>query len=96
VVLKYVLPASRDVERATLQRDQAFTYELEAAIDEACDLGAIGSTLESCTSERSGSSGCPRSAVYAQARPLLAHPRHRGRGIETTGERDADAFADRQ
>ena len=46
-MLKYVLPAVRDVERAALQRHQALAHQLGAAVDEpgllgAVDLGPVG------------------------------------------------------
>ena len=96
VVLKYVLPAVRDVERAALQRDQALAHELGAAVDEAGLLGAV--LLGPVGHARQvGLVGLAEvGGVGVGDRALLAHPRHRGRRVEPAGERDADALADGQ
>ena len=90
------LAGGGDVERAALQRDQALAHELGAAVDEPCllgavDLGPIGHARQV------GLVGLAEIGGVGEGdRALLAHPRHRGGGVETARERDADALADRQ
>ena len=83
-----------DVERAALDRRDAFECELAAAIDEPRLLGAVLDRL-------------PRNGVVVGFvglaevcrvgvgdRAFRAHPMERRGRVETTGERDADLFAD--
>ena len=96
VVLKYVRPAVRDVERAALQRDQPLADELVAAVDEAGLLGAVllgplGHGVEFGLVVLAEVGG-----VGVRDRAAFAHPGHRRRRVEPAGERDADPFADRQ
>ena len=68
--------------------------ELLAAIDEACDLGAIllgplGNGFEV------GLVGLTQvGGIGARDRALLAHPGNRDRRVEASGECDADALAE--
>ena len=83
----------RDVERAALQRRDAFGDELRAAVDQARLLGAV-------LQRAAGNVVVVRFVGLAEVRrvrerdrALLAHPEERGARIEAAGERDADLLA---
>ena len=96
VVLKYVLPAvvmwnaphcsairpsCTSSSRQSTRRASSAPYSL-ARSGTPAQVGLVG------LAEVGG--------VGVGDRALLAHPRHRGRGVEPARERDADALADRQ
>ncbi len=84
------------VERAALQRGDAFACERVLAVDEDRVLGAIA---ESALRDR----GDVRLVGLAEIGgerirdgAVLAHPRERAAGVEAAGEGDADVLADRE
>ena len=85
-----------DVERAALQRGEALARERLAAVDEHGLLGAVEPRLL----RHGGDVGLvvlPEiRGEGVRDRAVLAHPRKRAARVETAGERDADALADRQ
>ena len=90
------LAARADVERAALQGDEALFDERGLRVDGAGDLGAvllraIGHRVDVGLVVLADVGG-----VRAGHGALLAHPRDGDGGVETTGEGDADAFADGQ
>ena len=90
------LAGSRDVERPALQRHQALTHELGAAVDEARLLSAVLRSAVRYPAEV-GLVILPEvGGVGVRDRPLGAHPGDRGRGVEPAREGDADALADWQ
>ena len=90
------LAGRRDVERPALQRHQALADQLGAAVDDAGRLGPVlpgplGHALEV------GLVGLTEvGGVGVGDRALVAHPGHRRRRVEATGEGDADPFTDGQ
>ena len=84
----------RDVERAGLQRRDAFGDELRAAVDQPRLLGAV---LQRAARDVVvvGLVGLAEiRGVGVGNRALGAHPVQRGAGVETAGKRDADLLAD--
>ena len=96
VVLKYVLPAVRDVERAALQGDQALVDQLGAAVDEAGRLGAVLLGPVRHAAEVGLVVLAEVGGVGVGDGALVAHPGDGGRRVEAAGEGDADPLADGQ
>ena len=94
VVLKYVWPAGRDVERAGLQRGDPLGDERGAAIDEPRAFRAVGSRAarDLVVVRLVGLAEVRR--VRVRNRALRAHPVQRRARVETAGKRDADFLAD--
>jgi hypothetical protein len=90
------LAARGDVERPAPERDQPLVDEVRAAVDEQ---GFLRADLR----RASGNAGDVVLVVLAEIggervrdRPVLPDPGDRHRRVETAGERDPDAFADRE
>ena len=94
VVLKYVEPAGRDVERAGLQRGDAFGDERGAAIDEPRVLRAVRARAARNVVVVGLVGLAEVRRVRVRDRALRAHPVQRRARVETAGERDADFLAD--
>ncbi len=85
--------AGADVEGAAGHRGQALLDELGAAVDRAGDLGAVqhgpvGDAVDVGLVVLADVGG-----VGARDGALVAHPGHRHRGVEASGEGDADTFS---
>src|SRR5690606_4265840 len=87
--------ARADVEGTAGEGHQSLLDQLRATVEQAGQLGAV---LLGATGD-GGDLGLvvlpDVGGVGARDRPLLAHPRDRDGGVETSGEGDADALADR-
>ena len=86
--------AAADVERTAGDRREALLDEGCATVDQAGDLGAV---LDRTTGDRVDVGLVVLAevgGVGAGHRPLVTHPGDGARGVETAGERDADALAD--
>ncbi len=84
------------MEGAARERADALLDERGTAVDQAGELGAV---LERAAGHRVdvGLVGLPDVAgVGAGHGALVAHPGDRDRGVEASGEGDADALADGQ
>ncbi len=85
---------SRDVERAGLQRRDAFADKLRAAVDKP---GVFGAVLERLARDLVvvGFVGLAEvGGVGVGVCAVNFHPVQGGRGVKTAGERDADLLAD--
>ena len=88
-------PAGADVERAAGQRGEALLDQRGPAVDQAGDLGAVGGGPAGHRVDVRLVVLADVGGVGAGDGALVAHPRDRDRRVETAGEGDADAFADR-
>ena len=94
VVLKYVEPGRRDVERAGLQRRDALGDERRAAVDEPRRLGAVRARAARNVVVVGLVGLAEVRRVRVRNRALRAHPVQRRARVEAAGERDADLLAD--
>ena len=86
--------ARRDVERARLQRGDAFGDERGAAVDEARRFRAVGQRASRNVVVVRLVRLAEIRGVGVGNRTLRAHPVQRGAGVETAGKGDADLLAD--
>jgi hypothetical protein len=84
----------RDVERAALQRRNAFGDELGAAVDQARLLGAVVQRLARNLVVVGLVGLAQVGGVGVGHGALAAHPDQRGAGVQPAGERDADLLAE--
>ena len=85
-----------DMEGPALQGGKTFRDQGRAAVDEPRDLGAERQRLRRDRGRVRLIRLTEIGGVGAGLRAVRAHPVDRGAGVEATGERDADAFADGQ
>ena len=87
-------PRRGDVERTTLKRYEALVHQLGAAVHQACFLGAVLLRPTGHTWQVGLIVLAEIGGVAVGDGALFAHPRHSGRGVETSAKRDTDPFTD--
>ena len=85
-----------DVERAALERRQAFAGERLLAVDEDRVLGAVAARAVGNRADVGLVVLAEVGGEGVRDRALLAHPGEGAAGVEAAGKGDADALADRK